>query len=542
MRPSTRNYCAQRKNNLSQIKEYRAARNQTSKKKTKSKKKKVPNAKELERRKLNRNLYYKEKRQILKNDPEAYEESCRKERERKRKAKLAGKIKGIEDLTPREARAKRKKQREWQRVSRARRGAPAEAPALPAANELEMTNNDWTVTEPANVDLVYSLTEPELLPISDLPGGSLLPLPGGSPLPIPGGSRGSLPTDHTRRVAVMKENAKSRRRRCYNENKALKVRNGALENKVMSLRMRLLRVNKQNEPQSSSPRSTTKRFLRSKSTTSEDVQNRMELGETIMHQLRESYTQMDDEKAKRLMRSALSGNIVRGGKKFAEIRENVIPLERVTTPVTASEILCTSRATKHSSLALKATIEEFYLGNSIIDPGKKKFKTINGEKVQVQYLSASIIDLLTKFCQESGTTVAYSTFWKYKPINCIEPKLSERDTCACPKHMNFFFLIKALHDEKVITENSVFQVINACVCENSTTVCLSRQCTNCQGKLIKLNRENIQLSKMVSHPKWITKKEERISGKTKKAITVSLTDKVMVTNDIQSLIQEFQIN
>ncbi|KAJ8682526.1 hypothetical protein QAD02_018318 [Eretmocerus hayati] len=214
----------------------------------------------------------------------------------------------------------------------------------------------------------------------------------------------------------------------------------------------------------------------------------------------------------------------------------------LTGSLKTSDISRTSRTAHQISVALKKKIEQLYLEESVIDPGKKKFKTINGNKMQVQYPRASIIDLLTKFCQDLGDTVAYSTFKKYKPINCMEPKLSERDTCACPKHTNFSFLVKAFHDERVISDNFVFQVMNACVCEERTTVYLSRQCTECQNKPINVGRDDIPLIEIINHPRWISKNEERMSGKTKKVITVSLTEEVIISNDIESPIQEFLVS
>ncbi|KAJ8681765.1 hypothetical protein QAD02_017557 [Eretmocerus hayati] len=172
---------------------------------------------------------------------------------------------------------------------------------------------------------------------------------------------------------------------------------------------------------------------------------------------------------------------------------------------------------------MRLRVRGFYSANSAVDPSKRGFIKINGEKVQKQYLQGSLRDLYAKFCSDDDLKMTYSSFCKYKPKNCVEAKLDARDTCACIMHMDFDFMTESSSKKGVISEISAHQVAKSLICETRSTDCYSRECKKCQDKEITLNIEKSQ--ELVNFNKWKTVTETRTSVKSKKEITVTVRRK-----------------
>lgn len=194
------------------------------------------------------------------------------------------------------------------------------------------------------------------------------------------------------------------------------------------------------------------------------------------------------------------------------------------------------RAMKKHSVLVGNVISNFLLENSAIDPGKRKFKKINGERVQLHQLNGSLRDLHTKFNSEKSIKVCYTTFCKYCPKHCVAPKLDARDTCACITHLNFEFLIKVLCFKKVISVNSTHQVIKDLVCEKCDVNCFLRICDDCKNKTISFSYIN---DEVIKYYQWVSHTETRISEKTKKEIKVTITRKETFTATLRQVVELF---
>lgn len=173
----------------------------------------------------------------------------------------------------------------------------------------------------------------------------------------------------------------------------------------------------------------------------------------------------------------------------------------------------------------QTAIHNFYLENSVIDPGKKSFIKIKGEKFQKQYLSHSIIDLWDKFNLNRKKTVSYATFARHRPPQCVFPNVHGRDTCACLQHENMKYLTNYLHSKKIITESSDYQLSKAVTCEKANLDCLSRKCVVCKDQKINLNLTG---SSDQTHSFKILQsiKEKRTNEKTGREIVVTIAKKV----------------
>lgn len=157
----------------------------------------------------------------------------------------------------------------------------------------------------------------------------------------------------------------------------------------------------------------------------------------------------------------------------------------------------------------------------------RKFKSklfVNGEKVQKQKLSMSIKDMCDKFNLENVRKVSYSYFAKYRPKQCVFPKIEERDTCACVDHENMKILIQHLYSKKIIGETTDYQAVRSVVCEKSSLDCFSRNCKQCFDKKISLDLDKINTDEHI-FKKWLTVKENRVSEKTGRPIVVTIAKK-----------------
>lgn len=192
---------------------------------------------------------------------------------------------------------------------------------------------------------------------------------------------------------------------------------------------------------------------------------------------------------------------------------------------------------KSISVVLQQEIKDFIIENSTVDPNKKHCRKIDGELVPRRYLMATLIDLHSKFCTEKFKKIALSTFCKYRPEYCVAPNFNERDTCACPKHTNFQFLIDALSRVKVIKETSTHQFVKNLTCDNITRNCFERTCDDCKTKTIIYNIATHDRPKQIKYKRWINiYNEERVSGKTGKPIKVSYVKAEETQDEIGNIV------
>ncbi|KAJ8720807.1 hypothetical protein PYW08_006272 [Mythimna loreyi] len=81
--------------------------------------------------------------------------------------------------------------------------------------------------------------------------------------------------------------------------------------------------------------------------------------------------------------------------------------------------------------------------NSRTTAGKRETKTFHKDKREIRYLQGSLEKLHKKYMEEGGLA-SYTTFTRYKPFYILDPKVTQRNTCACVKHANLTFLAQKL--------------------------------------------------------------------------------------------------
>lgn len=187
---------------------------------------------------------------------------------------------------------------------------------------------------------------------------------------------------------------------------------------------------------------------------------------------------------------------------------------------------------------LQNEIREFYLENSTIDPNKKLWVKIAGEKVQKQILYSSVKDLCDRFNSQKGRKVSYSSFASHRPRQCTFPQIQARYTCACITHENMKILIKYLKTKKILSEGTDYQAVKSVTCEKSSLDCFSRKCPNCSNKKISLRFEKDM--GLHSFKKWVQVREDRISEKTKRPIVVTIAKKQEILKSSEQLESYFE--
>lgn len=129
-------------------------------------------------------------------------------------------------------------------------------------------------------------------------------------------------------------------------------------------------------------------------------------------------------------------------------------------------------------------------------------------------------------------------FARYRPRQCVHPKVTARDTCACPEHENMKMLINYLQSKKMIIENSHYQLTKSITCEKSTLDCFSRKCDEFHDKKITLEL-NEDFEEIHTFKMWKTSKEKRINEKTNRDIIVTIAKKVELSMSTKELKDHF---
>lgn len=161
----------------------------------------------------------------------------------------------------------------------------------------------------------------------------------------------------------------------------------------------------------------------------------------------------------------MTNKIVKKYKHLSRVRKEIIPSVASRIPKSHDPLKYLNNP-KAGQLFIQSQIKTFFEDNSQIDPGKKGFVKLNSEKIAKRYMNCDIINMHAKFCAQSTFKVSYSTFAKYRPCYCVEPQVTQRNTCACSAHENFSLLFNALNRMKIITENTSEKIIKSLVCDN----------------------------------------------------------------------------
>lgn len=263
---------------------------------------------------------------------------------------------------------------------------------------------------------------------------------------------------------------------------------------------------------------------------SAEVKQKLIEGEVLKHKVVTTYKQTRSRTSKQEIRQMLENNETLSlPSKFSNKVRNLISYKPRK-----------KNLQKHKKRSvIRQTVAKFYKENSQIRPGKRDCITKNKIKKQSCYLNGQLKTLYLKFCTEyPNIKISYAFFARLRPFWIIPRKSNTRDTCLCITHENMNLLIRALSINDVIKEKKYQDVIASIVCDSNNENCMLRKCEKCINKKVQFNSDKNKSDKF-PYKKWVTRKEKRISVKTKKEITVQITSKETFFTNIKEIEQNF---
>lgn len=285
-----------------------------------------------------------------------------------------------------------------------------------------------------------------------------------------------------------------------------------------------------------SPKSKVRKFLKGKKV-SKIVEKKLIFSEGLETQLKESINNSSPKSKKRFY-STFSGKVLKKFKLLSNLKSsmNLKQLRKFRNKKVDKQKVETNPNVKN----VIQEVKQFYFQDdvSVCAPGKKDVITRHKIKKQKRYLTNCLKALHSKFLTSSSFTLSYAAFCKLRPFWVVSPNVSARDTCLCLLHENERLLVHSIHYAKLIKETNLNQVLSAICCDSFNEFCLLRKCQDC--KCLKVSYLPLNDNQIIFRKEWITAKEERISGKTNKPITVQVTKKRIVSTNIKDIKQLFQ--
>ena len=314
----------------------------------------------------------------------------------------------------------------------------------------------------------------------------------------------------------------------YRKNQELQRENEKLRRQLNNRQKNLSR--KKITEAEKDPKNKIVKQLIGKEKVNSEVANLLYEGEILKQNIKTAYINTQSYKEKEKFRSFFSLNGMKLNEKNENYLNKIIPRVRKKNP--------NFMVTKYVNI--RKIITNFYENNSRLRPGKKDYITKNKIKKQTSYLNAPLTSLYTKYCnEEKDHKISFSYFAKLRPFWIIPPKISARDTCLCVTHENMNLLVYSLGNNDIISGKKIDKVIESIVCEPNSEKCMLRKCSECKSKKIMFNPTKNK-DDTFCYDKWITRKENRISAKTKKEISVQLTLKEKVETTIKDIEKTFE--
>lgn len=474
-----------------------------NKKKNNPKQKNKTKAKDSEERKKKTEAMRKI-RQAIRNDPIAYEESKRKERERYHKRKAEGKIKLIKDLKEREKRIQRKAWRNHSKKFYLTRKQKQR-------QHQQFLNENTPPPSPQPVENVVPAVEPERQIIPPLRHG------------INNNYQASLGRKKRRK------NREQEKRKLEDLELQLK------KEKARSSRYkkRYQRVITKKDP---TPRKRVQQLLRGH-IVPPIIKDKLLFGEVMSAQLKENFQKQRTPKQKRRFISNVHGHVIKRYRFQTLLASKLVPFSGSKLFRTKSEA---QKKKIERLLKIKQVVTCFYEKdeNTRMCPGKRDTITFHKIKKQKRYISDTLKNLHKKFlAAHPDQKIGYSLFCKLRPFWVLQPDARKRETCMCIVHANMDLLVSALRKNCIIKEKTSSEVVKSLVCNGPVLkeTCLERSCQSCVLREV-IMIQNFEENNIVRYEKWVTKKvkllikgTEKLCQKTaKETITCSKEDLIAV--------------
>lgn len=176
---------------------------------------------------------------------------------------------------------------------------------------------------------------------------------------------------------------------------------------------------------------------------------------------------------------------------------------------------CLDRAT-----LLKKKIKDFFLRDDITRASAGKKETVTKDKIKIQkrYLLDTLKNLHQTFKRENPDLhCSYFYFTQNKPFFVVSATVDARDMCMCKTHTNFAYKAIALRKRGITGTDDPNILIQSTVCNADLKDCMYGICDKCRNKKITYDIQKI--TGLIKWTEW-TRKEEKYEkdGKMMKAI------------------------
>lgn len=242
---------------------------------------------------------------------------------------------------------------------------------------------------------------------------------------------------------------------------------------------------------------------------------------------------MKTEKEKSIFAQIVAGKVMKKYKAVKPYHSLVSPYYHKKFSDSTTLIMKRKNKVKNAlTLKYQKIIQEFLERdeNSVMAPGIKDCITRKGVCYRKRYLIDSMGNLYKKFSAEEPVKISRSLFYKLKPFWITEKKESERDTCLCKVHSNFFIMLEKLFSLKIIGISNKNDFIASLVCDLKNRKCMYRLCEKCKNKKVDVEKN----STVVYYHQWVT---ENASSKGKKGLIYKF--KHTIKKFISSTVDEF---
>lgn len=441
-----------------------------------------------EEKKLKKKEYDRLRREKIKNDPELLREQQLKE-QLKYKMKLEKKqVKRVSDMTFREQRLSRKiwrqKFRKWYRKNKA--------------------------------DMVEKTPQPQ----------STCPITKQQPL--------SSRMEHIQKTA--KRRVRKNRRHALEKIKKLEEDKRKLKRVIERLRKREYRTKQATISSGASPRSAAKKIM--KHETKKQIARRILFGETIRDSVDKYYHALN-KKGKAGFRKVFLNNAYFLRKYRLLNNMNFLSSRLFTRNVNnITNSGCLRNKLKKITQEVKTDVTKFFEEdeNSRMCPGKRDCITKHKIKKQKRYLSGTLLELHSRFCEIMTYKLSYSTFCKLKPFWVVPQKVTARDTCACRICENMDLMVSGLHKASILQTNKKEDILKTICCDSRSLACLQRNCNGCKSHVIAYQPYQ---EEELSYDQW-TMNETEIVAKDKTKRTAKYVVKATINSTAVATVDLFE--
>lgn len=419
-------------------------------------------------------------REKIKNDPNLYEETKRRERERFKKRVEDGKIKTAK--TKMSDRNRRNLRRTWREKTR-----------------------KYRASVKSRKQLLENLDSPP-------------------PSPCTSSTSTSIHNSRSRIRAVDDKRTESGKRIRRRNRQELKEKIAMLEKKLKDKNRQLANYRQRKhrseiaatEVKEETPRRRVTKLLGKIKVTSE-IRRKLIFGEVVQNQIKASFKNEQRRKKKREFLRKITGSIIR---KYRFIH-------KIKTLTSGKAMNYRKKMVRAEHISRNKTCVKSFLEkdeNSRLTPGKRDTITKMKMKKQKRLLNDTMKNLYHRFnTTHPNNGISYAVFCKYRPFWIVPPAVKNRDTCLCCVHENFSLLVQKLKSLKMIVQSSPQDVIQSVTCENQSEACLERKCYKCKEKVVQF--EKYDETEDTTLQKWSVKKcsimvkgKEKICNKTLKQV------------------------